>query len=453
MNNYFIKNLETEKLELHFEKSSYDALGDEQKKEVRSNFLWSRARNCWVSRAKEPNLYWARKCAEKIGLENAGKTGERLSFAEQMEQKAERAERRAEHCEERAAAAQARGEALQKPIRDMHGDIAFFTQPNISTTAGRAFTRRRERMFAAFENGFKEFDKSDYWKERAAAAQATADRKELKDRAFLCRRISEQERDARALKKNITEYEQYAAAYEKGETPRDRFGSPLRTSAEGVQEQLNAWTDRLEAVLDKLGFYQDCLDKLGGVEFSRENIKPGYVVEVKRFGRGEVLSTGPKNCTVKFQTFPLTIAYAEIVKIVSAKEAPKEAHPFKVGETFTCRRWNSEKREAENATFTIIRTTDKSITLQCGDEKPFIRKPGKSFDGRWIASVTDWMDGIWSKTPEPQPEPQPEPEQEPEQEPETQPEQEQEPEPDGYKQLWIFDFPGNATGTFQEVKA
>jgi len=32
------------------------------------------------------------------------------------------------------------GEQLQKPLNDMHGDIAFFTQPNINSSAGRAFT-------------------------------------------------------------------------------------------------------------------------------------------------------------------------------------------------------------------------------------------------------------------------------------------------------------------------
>lgn len=404
MNNYYILNLETSKLELHFDKADYDALAEDLKKEIKSNFLWGRRSNCWISRCKEPNLAWARRCAEKIGLEDAGKTGERLSFAEQMERKAERAERRAERYEDHADAARAKGEALRKPINDMHGDIAFFTQPNINTSAGRAFTRRRERMFAAFDRGFEELRKSDYWKDRAAIAQATASQKELKDKGFICRRIKEQESSARKLRKSIEQYEQYAAAYEKGETPLDPFGSPLRADADAVQRQLDIWLDRLEVVLDKLGFYQDCLDKLGGVEFSRENIKPGYVVSVRRLGCGTVLSAGPKKCTVKFRTLPLAVAYAEIDEIVSVKEMVKEAHPFKVGETFTCRRWNSEKKEAEKVTFRIVRATDATITLQCGDEKPFVRKPRKSgINGNWYVSVTDWHDGGWGKAPAPEP--------------------------------------------------
>lgn len=398
MTNYFILNLETGKLELHFEKETYAVLPADQKKEIKGNFLWGRNSGCWISRAKEPNLAWARRCAEKIGLQDAGKTGERLSFAEQMERKAERAERRADRYERRADAAQARGEALQKPLNDMHGDIAFFTQPNINSSAGRAFTNRRNKMFAAFDRGFEDFQKSEYWNGRAATARRTADKKELQDKGFLCRRIKEQESSVRKLRKNIEQYEQYAAAYEKGGTPLDRWGDPLHVGAEAVQAQIETWLDRLEVVLDKLGFYQECLEAAGGVGFSRENIKAGYVLKVKRLGRAKVISTGPKNCTVLFGTLPLTVAYADITEILSAQEDGPDAHPYKEGDTFTCHRWSREKRDTEKVTFTVARASDKSITLRCGEEKPIVRKPSlHKRSGKWCVKVTDWNDGFWYK--------------------------------------------------------
>ena len=181
MENYFIHNRETGKLELHFSKAAYDALTDAQKAEIRGAFLWGRNSGCWISRCKEPNLRSAERVAESLGLSDAGQTGERMSFAEQMERKAERAERRAERYEARSEAAEQRGNALQKPINDMRGDIAFFTQPNINTSGGRAFTRRREKMFAAFDRGFEEFRKSAYWQERANVARVTASQKGLQD--------------------------------------------------------------------------------------------------------------------------------------------------------------------------------------------------------------------------------------------------------------------------------
>lgn len=132
MSNYYIINLETGKLELHFDKEDYSALSEEQKRNVKSNFLWGRKSNCWISRCKEPNLYHAKRIAEALGLEDAGKTGERISFAEQQQRKADRAERRAEHYDHIADNAEKRAETLVKPFEDHHGDIAFLLSP-IST--------------------------------------------------------------------------------------------------------------------------------------------------------------------------------------------------------------------------------------------------------------------------------------------------------------------------------
>ena len=399
--NYFIHNRETGKLELHFEKSTYQALSEDVKKRIKSNYLWGRRTGCWISRCKEPNLYEARRVAESLGLPDAGKVGERLSFAEQMERKAERAERRAERYDARSEAAEKRGEALQKPINDMHGDIAFFTQPNINTSAGRAFTRRRERMWQAFENGFDEFRKSAYWQERAEAARMTAAQKGLHDKAFLNRRIKERESDIRKLKNLVTLYEGYVNTYATGETPKDQWGRNITMSAERCAEWAEQYLDRLEAKLDELGFYQECMARLGGVQYSQDNIKVGYIVEVQRWGRGEVISTGSKNCTVRMDahnmTFTPIVAYAEIVKVIKAKEAIDEVHPFKVGEQFTVTRWNSRKGNSEQVTYTIIRASDKTVTLKTGDEKPIVRKPTLckwSRDIKWALRVTDWHNGI-----------------------------------------------------------
>ena len=42
MENYYVMNKETQKLELHFNKDDYLALSGEQKQSVKSNFLFSR---------------------------------------------------------------------------------------------------------------------------------------------------------------------------------------------------------------------------------------------------------------------------------------------------------------------------------------------------------------------------------------------------------------------------
>lgn len=401
MENYYIINQETGKLELHFEKSTYQALSNDNKTRIKSAFLWGRNSGCWISRCKFPNLYTAQRVAESLNLENAGTTGERLSFAEQMERKAERAEHRAERYEARSDAAEKRGDALQKPINDMHGDIAFFTQPNINSAGGRAFTRRREKMFAAFERGFEEFKKSAYWQERAETARRTADQAELKDRAFLDRRIRERESDIRKLQKNIEDQERAIARLEAGETLTKWNGEAI--TIEAAQENLEYWLDRLEIKLNELGYYQECLEAVGGIQYSRDNVKPGYIVKIRRYGNVEVLSTGPKNFKAKDYGWPMQ--YAEIVEIVEEKKPERKAHPFTVGSEFTCHRWNHAIRDTEKITARIIRATDKSVTLQIGDEKPYIRKPyqvkwGNDDGKKWGLQVTDWNDGLFYKMAE-----------------------------------------------------
>lgn len=318
MENYFVYNAETGKIELHFEKDIYQALPEESKKSIKSSFLWGRRSGCWISRAKFPNLYWPRECAKSLGLVDGGTVGERRSYAEQMEEKAEKAERRAERYENRAAAAETRAEELQKPIRDMHGDISFFTQPNINTSAGRSFTRRRERMFESFEKGFEEYNKSAYWKERAAVAKNTAAMAGLNDKAFVGRRIAEREKDIRALKRSLDEFTQILEKSDRdGGEPVDRYGTKL--SRDRIESNIERWTDMLEAKLDELGFYQDCMDRLGGVKYSKDTVKIGDRVKIRGCW-GTVAGRGPKN--VKFVDdnwpFAMSYPYAEIQEYQAA---------------------------------------------------------------------------------------------------------------------------------------
>ena len=401
--NHFIVNAETGKLELHFDKADYDALDDAQKQAIKSAFVWGRKSGCWISRAKEPHLWRAKGAAVSLGLEDAGKKGERLSFAEQQARRIAKAERRAERYDRAADNAVVRAEALQKPINDMHGDIAFFTQPVINTSAGRAFARRRDRMFAAFDRGFDELRKSEYFRSRAKIARSTANQTELQNKGFVMRRIWECEAAIRKLKRNIEDYEKTKQKIEQG-TPVKRFSGALLT-VEDVTAWIEGDLDKMEMQLDKLGYYQDALDALGGVTYSQDNIKPGFVVRMETWGDCTVVSTGPKNFTYKtgIDGVALTGAYAEILSIVSAKAKLDEPHPFKVGETFTCSRWNPAKRDTDTLEFRIIRATDKSVTLQTGNEKPFVRKPSKvAWDnsGKWRLCITDWNDGIVYKIPQ-----------------------------------------------------
>lgn len=317
--NYYIENMETGKIELHFEKSAYMALSEDQKKEIKSNFLFSRYSSAWVSRCKFPHTYRAKEIAKKLGLADGGKTGETLSFEEQQENKVEKAERRAERMEYRAEKAQERGECLQKPINDMRGDIAFFTQPNINSSAGRAFTRRREKMWAAWESGFSEFKKSDYYKERANQARQTAQQTRPTDKGFIQRRIDDAEKTIRVQKKNIKEYEDILEQIENGETLTMPRGNLY--TVEKLTEYIEHHNRILEDAMSKAIYYYECMEEVGGVSFNKSNVKKGCYAIIDRWGKVEVIGAGLKNITYRILTggaagFGGKASYAEIKEIL-----------------------------------------------------------------------------------------------------------------------------------------
>lgn len=394
----YIFNLETTKIELHFEKSEYAALTAEQKADLKSAFLWSRTGGCWVSRAKEPNLWRAKQVAAKLGFTEEQREGERLSFSEQVERQAERAERRAERYEQYAENAASRGASLQAPLNRMHGDIAFFTQPIIAGHAGsQAFARQRERMFAQYEKGFEEYRKSGYFQDRAKTARATADGAKYRDVAYLVRRIKECKKEIRARKKNIVHYEEILSAIENGEKKKRMDGTPV--TAEIVTGWIEHEFELIEKAIDKQAFLEACVDQCGGIQFSRDNVKIGYHVRVKKFGLAEVVGAGPQNITYRILTggakgMVLTAAYAEITEIVQATEQT-ETHPFTVGERFTTEQYiqedGSRKWSRVRITYEIVKASSKTIQLKPIDRdgKVITRKPRKSYNGDWCFSIDD----------------------------------------------------------------
>lgn len=398
----YIFNRETQKIELHFDKAEYMALSTEQKAEIKSNFLFSRYASAWVSRAKFPHLYRAEEIAKKIGLQNGGKIGEALSFEEQQERKAERAERRAERMEARAERAIDRGRELQTPIDRMHGDIAFFTQPNINTSAGRAFTRRRNRMFEAWEKGFAEFRKSDYYKERAAVARQTAADTRPTDKAFCQRRIDDAQKTIRAQEKYLAGYREALQRIENGETMR-RYNGEIITA-----DEYNEWIERAEAIMeqaiDKAVYYQSCIDDLGGVEFSKENVRPGYTVKLHKYGEiVKVVSSGPKNITYRILSdgaagMVLKSSYAEIAEIVSTEVDETPAHPFKEGDVYTIKEWDGNSYAPK--TYKVTKITADKVTVKSGSDRAKTLRPRKGVGNScndWYLSIADGRDGYICK--------------------------------------------------------
>lgn len=374
----YILNQETQKLELHFAKAEYMALSDAQKQEIKSHFLWSRTAGAWVSRSTRDH-YWAQAVAKKLNLENGGKEGERLTYAEELERKAERAEARAERFETYSDNAANRGASLTSEYNSFRGDIAFFTQPVISGHSGsQAFANRRNRIYARFDKGMQEYRKSEYYQGRAATAQATADMKQLKNPVYLHNRIKECNTAIKKLQGNIVRYEEILFAREQG-TESDGFYKNQTT--EQIQEWMDSTLDKIEWELDKLAFLENCQDEIGGDKFSRENIKVGYIVSIKRSGRRcEIVSLGSVNVTYKILDggaagMVLTAPYAAIVEVIKEEEkTDKIENPYQVGDIL-CKHRPSD--DSIYMAYQVIKVTATGVKVQriaLENDKPV---PGK----------------------------------------------------------------------------
>jgi hypothetical protein len=381
----YILNKETQKLELHFDKAEYMALSDAQKREIKSTFLWSRYAGAWVSRSKN-NHYFAVRIAEKLGLENGGEVGERLSFAEELERKAERAEHRADRFEQYAENAEKRAESLQAELNRYRGDTAFFTQPIIAGHAGsQAFSRHRERIFERYRKGFDEYRKSEYFQDRAETARATADMRQLKNPVYLHNRIKECNANIRAFERAM-----------------------VRAEEQNNEDWQNRLLEKMEYEIDKLAYMKNCLDEIGGNKYSKDNVKVGYIVKMRRWGRCEIVGTGPVNVTFRILDGGaaggcLTEPYVAIAEILEAKEAKQNIeNPYNVGDILCAHR---PVNDSIYRAYQVVKTTPAGVKLQqiavengvpiLGkfiSDKQVLRKIVKSKWSDWIGVyMDDWQ--------------------------------------------------------------
>jgi hypothetical protein len=401
-------NRETLKIELSFTKPEYDALTDEQKKSLKSAFLWSRAKRAWVSRAKEPNLWRPRKVAAELGFTEEEKVGERLTTAEQIERQVKRAEARADRYEEKAEKAVERAEGLQSAFNECRKDWSWLTQPNINTSAGRAFTRQRERVIAAYERGFDEYRKSEYFKDRAEIARGTAAMAKLKDLAYLEKKIAEARKEVKDLGGAMVRLENILFDIEDGKEPA-YYSYSLKErvpyKADEIKERMTELYERMEAAIDKEGFYQNCMDEAGGIQFSKENIKAGYIVKLNRWGLCEVLKANPKTIHYKILTGGAAglggvASYAEIVSVEKVVEKKAEGtHDYKAGDILVSTNIGGSYILSA---YKVIKTTPKSIRIvevEVADNKPIataekpnterIKKPVIRYE-KWAVYEDGW---------------------------------------------------------------
>ena len=274
---YFIHDLESDKIHLHTAgKADYQSLPEEVRNNIKSNFLWSGSRNCWVSRAKGGRV-WILDQLKANGFEDRGKEGEKLTFAEQLEAKQTKAEERAEFMETRAETAAEKSEAILNRAHKLADSIPLGQPILVGHHSEKRARKDAERIRNWTGKGVAEADKAEYYRGRVTSARATAEGKQYSDPSFLARRIKEQEAEERKILRRLdtTEY----------------------------SEVITQNYQYLEEIRDKLEFYRVCLASCGVVVFNKETLKDKKMVLVR--GRWErIVKLNPKTVAVPNTCFP-----------------------------------------------------------------------------------------------------------------------------------------------------
>lgn len=210
--------------------------------------------------------------------------------------------------------------------------------------------------------------KANIFRDRAETARQTASMTQLKNPVYLHNRIKECKATISKLEKNIIAYEERLHRIEQGKTVKGYNGEII--TAEQYNKWINETLEKMEYEIDKQAFLENKLEEIGGNKFSKENIKAGYIVNMRRWGRCEIVSAGPVNVTFKILDGGaaggcLTEPYAAIVEIIEAKEpaAKKVVNPYQVGDILTMHYGMDTKNPVYRA-YQVVKTTDTGVKLQ-----------------------------------------------------------------------------------------
>lgn len=269
---YYVKNLETNKIELHFDKNEYHQLDDISKKEIKTFFNFSRYRQAWVSKAKNHH-YTPISIAEKLKLENKGEIGEPLSFEEELERMDNRAYEKLVRFQSYLKNSEKRQEQLQSEFRTLAKDWAWLTQPNVNTSSGRAFTRQREKVVKRFEKGFEEMDKQAYFKGKIASFEKTIEGAKFSDPFYLGRRIDELTKHIKKLEEVQEQLTNRLYNQSHKEIDEDTI---LNISSYGIQIQ-----EQIERYRDRLNFFIKRKESLNIPKHSKKSLAQSKVTHIQ----------------------------------------------------------------------------------------------------------------------------------------------------------------------------
>ena len=242
--NYFMVNSER-KLEVYFNYDKYKNLPEAEKKFIKSNFLWSRGKGAWISKASHPAQvqYLSNRLINELKLRSKGRE-KRMTFQEERDKERSKSEYKVQVYDRRAQSAEARGEALQSEFDKLRQDWSWLTQPVIRGHRGsEAFGKQRQRIIDRYSKGFQEFDKAKYYKAAKEYQENSLQNPELKNIDYIRKKIKEVEKLIKTYTGNL-------------EVTQSKLKDPNRADREAVEDRMQRYMEELEYNYEKLAYYK-----------------------------------------------------------------------------------------------------------------------------------------------------------------------------------------------------
>jgi len=271
----YLKNLETGKIELRFEKSDYMNMSEADKKQIKSNFLFSSYAGAWVSRAKN-NTWSAENVCKQLGANFEGEQGEKLSFAEQVEIQQDKAQNRAERFEARAENAEKKSNQFWEASNEGKDFLSLGEPIKIGHHSEKRHRALIERNFARMGKCVEESKKAEYYSDRAQTAKYTAEGAQYSNPIYLGNRIKECEAKLRELNRYLSGI---------GFVCKTTGGITTKNNPATLNEsEAIRYTNRINEENDKLAFFKDKLLTCGIEIHTKESLKERKCTHVKYGG-------------------------------------------------------------------------------------------------------------------------------------------------------------------------
>jgi len=269
---YYIKNIEDDKLEIHFSKAEYLAMPEDHKKLIKSSCLFSGSRSCWRSRSKIQSAWHIENKLKEWGFEDKGTEGEKLSFAEKVEREQDKAADRADRMDIRHDKAVKESESTFHHAHEMIQCIPMGQPILVGHHSERGHRALLEKHDNAMRKGFELDEKAEYYRTRYNNALHTSEGSKYKNAGYLVNRVKECETRLRECARGL-QGKFYV------------YSQPQEIS----EERKVYWNEQIEETTDKLNYMTYCLKQIkeeSGL-FDKESLKGK--TEVKINGRWQEL--------------------------------------------------------------------------------------------------------------------------------------------------------------------